>query len=157
MNNQIQSRLDRFIVSEDWECYFSGVVQSLLPIIVSDHCPILLDCGGTRKGSSPFRFENMWLKEEGFKDLIRNWWVGFKFRGSFSFTLSEKLKALKAYLKVWNREVFGNVNARKESALKQMMFWDSIEGDRVSNTEEQNSRKQALEEYEKWVLMEETA
>ena len=63
LNNQIQSRLDRFIVSEDWECYFSGVVQSLLPIIVSDHCPILLDCGGARKGPSPFRFENMWLKE----------------------------------------------------------------------------------------------
>ncbi|RVW96305.1 Transposon TX1 uncharacterized 149 kDa protein [Vitis vinifera] len=119
--------------------------------------PILLDCGGTRKGPSPFRFENMWLKEEGFRDLLRNWWVGFNFRGSFSFTLSEKLKALKACLKVWNREVFGNVNARKESALKQMMLWDAIEGDRVLNTEEQNSRKKALEEYEKWVIMEETA
>ena len=53
--------------------------------------------------------------------------------------------------------MFGNVNARKESALKQMMFWDSIEGDMVLNTEEQNSRKRALEEYEKWVLMEETS
>ena len=102
LNNQIQSRLDRFIVSEDWECYFSGAVQSLLPRIVSDHCPILLDCGGTRKGPSPFRFENMWLKEEGFKDLLRNWWVGFQFRGSFSFTLFEKLKALKTCLKIWN-------------------------------------------------------
>ena len=67
--------------------------------------------------------------------------MGFQFRGSFSFTLSEKLKALKAYLKVWNREVFGNVNARKESALKHMMFWDSIEGDRVLTTEEQNFKK----------------
>ncbi|RVW90110.1 Transposon TX1 uncharacterized 149 kDa protein [Vitis vinifera] len=157
LNNQTQSRLDRFLVSEDWEGYFSGAIQSLLPRIVSDHCPILLDCGGTRKGPSPFRFENMWLKEEGFRDLIRNWWVGFNFRGSYSFTLSEKLKALKACLKVWNREVFGNVNARKESALKQMMLWDAIEGDRVLNTEEQNSRKKALEEYEKWVIMEEIA
>ena len=71
--------------------------------------------------------------------------------------LSEKLKALKACLKVWNREVFGNVNARKELALKQMMYWDSIEGYRVLTTEEQNFRKQALEEYEKWVIMEETS
>ena len=149
--------MDRFIVSEDWEGYFSGAVQSLLPKIVSDHCPILLDCGGTRKGPSPFRFENMWLKEEGFKDLLRNWWVGFQFRGSFSFKLSEKLKALKACLQIWNREVFGNMNARKESTLKQMMFWDSIEGDRVLTAEEQNLKKQALEEYEKWVIMEETS
>ena len=34
LNNQIQSRLDIFIVSEDWECYFNGAVQSLLPRII---------------------------------------------------------------------------------------------------------------------------
>ena len=44
--------------------------------------------------------------------------MGFQFRGSFSFTMSEKLKALKASLKIWNREVFGNITARKESTLK---------------------------------------
>ena len=43
--------------------------------------------------------------------------MSFQFRGSFSFTLSEKLKALKASLKTWNIEVFGNITARKESAL----------------------------------------
>ena len=83
--------------------------------------------------------------------------MGFQFRGSFSFTLSEKLKALKACLKIWNREVFGNVTARKDSTLKQMMSWDSIEGDRVLSAEEQTLRKQALEEYKKWVIMEETS
>ncbi|RVW93985.1 hypothetical protein CK203_033990 [Vitis vinifera] len=37
-----------------------------------------LDCflgGGLRRGPSPFRFENMWLKVDGFKDLIRDWWL----------------------------------------------------------------------------------
>ena len=53
--------------------------------------------------------------------------------------------------------MFGNVNVRKESALKQMMFWDSIEGDRVLTAEEQTLIKQALEEYKKWVIMEETS
>ncbi|RVW71692.1 hypothetical protein CK203_061333 [Vitis vinifera] len=34
---------------------------------MSDHFSILLDGGGLRRGPSPFRFENMWLKvEEGF-------------------------------------------------------------------------------------------
>ena len=53
--------------------------------------------------------------------------------------------------------MFGNVTARKESVLKQMMFWDSIKGDRVLTVEEQTLRKQALEEYKKWVIMEETS
>ena len=157
LNNQLQSRLDRFLVSEDWECYFNRAVQSLLPRLVSDHCTLLLDGGGARKGSSLFRFENMWLKEDGFKNLLRSWWMSFQFRGSFNFTLFEKLKALKASLKIWNREVFGNITTRKELALKHMVLWDSVEGDRVLSVEKQNLIKQALEEYKKWVIMEETS
>ena len=83
--------------------------------------------------------------------------MDFQFRGSFSFTLYEKLKALKACLKIWNREVFGDVTTRKNSSLKHMVFWDSIEGDKVFSVEEQSLRKQALEEYMKWVIMEETS
>ena len=99
----------------------------------------------------------MWMKENGFKDLLRSWWMGFQFGGSFNFTLFEKLKALKASLKIWNREVFGNIIARKELAIKHMVLWDSVEGDRVLPTEEQNIIKQALEEYKKWVIIEETS
>ncbi|RVW77811.1 hypothetical protein CK203_054452 [Vitis vinifera] len=31
--------------------------------------------GGVRKGPIPFCFENMWLKEEGFKELLKGWGV----------------------------------------------------------------------------------
>ena len=73
-NNQAWARLDRFLVTQDWLDCFSGVLQCRLPRPVSDHFPILLKGGGVRKGPSPFRFENMWLKVEGFKDLLRGWW-----------------------------------------------------------------------------------
>ena len=42
-----------------------------------------------------FRFENMWLKEEGFKEVLRKWWEGIQVSGSIDFILTEKLKALK--------------------------------------------------------------
>ena len=80
----------------------------------------------------------MWMKEDDFKDLLRSWWMGFQFGGSFNFNLFEKLKALKASLKIWNREVFGNIIARKELVIKHMVLWDSVEGDKVLSTEEQN-------------------
>ncbi|RVW92453.1 hypothetical protein CK203_042697 [Vitis vinifera] len=76
-----RSRLDRFLISEDWENHFSGVSQCILPRLVFDHFPFLLDGGGVRRGSIPFRFENMWLKEEGFKELLRGWWQGFNYSG----------------------------------------------------------------------------
>ena len=62
-----------------------------------DHFPILLDGKGLRRGPTPFRFENMWLKEEDFKTVPKTWWEGFNFSGSASFILAEKLKALKTY------------------------------------------------------------
>ena len=30
----------------------------------------------------PFRFENMWLKEESFKEVLRKWWEGIQVSGS---------------------------------------------------------------------------
>ena len=74
-----------------------------------DHFSILLDGGGLRKGPTLFRFENMWLKEEGFKSVLRMWWEGLNFSGSASFILAEKSKALKPVLRSWNKEVFGKV------------------------------------------------
>ena len=72
------------------------------------------------KGPSPFRFENMWLKEEGFKDLVREWWQGSVFRGSRSYRFSEKLQALKGNLRGWNKDVFGRVEENKKVALKKV-------------------------------------
>ena len=122
LNGQSRSRVDRFLISEDWENYFSGVSRCTLPRPVFDHFPILLDGGGVRRGPIPFRFKNMWLKEEGFKELLRGWW--FNYSGSYSFILTEKLKALKIKLKNWNKEVFGKVGVNMRVALDKVSFWD---------------------------------
>ena len=74
LNNQSRARLDRFLVTPYWLDQFSRVVQRRLPRPTSDHFPVLLEGGSLRRGPTPFRFENMWFKVEGFKDLIRNWW-----------------------------------------------------------------------------------
>ena len=68
-----------------------------------DHFPILLDGGHLRRGPFPFRFENMWLKVEDFKDLLKSWRGEDSFSGPSSFILAAKLKALKSILKEWNR------------------------------------------------------
>ena len=95
LNNQSRARLDRFLVIPCWLDQFSRVVQRRLPRPTSDHFPVLLEGGGLRRGPTPFRFENMWLKVEGFKDLIRSWWQGMVVRGSANFRLTAKLKELK--------------------------------------------------------------
>ena len=117
MNNQSHSRLDRFLVLKEWEDHFSGVVQCVLPNPVSDHFPILLNGRRVRRGPMSFRFENMWLKKECFKDKVQVWWEGLSFSGSTSFVLATKLKALKPLLRDWNRLDFGKVEVNKALAL----------------------------------------
>ena len=154
-NNQSWARLDRFLVTQQWLEMFSGVAQCRLQRPTSDHFPILLMGGGLRRGPTPFRFENMWLKVDGFKGLLREWWQGIEVRGRASFRLASKLKLLKLRIKTWNREVFGRLEVNKNSALQQVEYWDGVESERCLSLAETEQKKEAKDAFHKWVLLEE--
>jgi hypothetical protein len=68
------ARIDRFLFSHDWEEQFLDVVQGRLHRLLSDHFMLILDCGVPSRRSPYFKFENMWLKSEGFVDQVKTWW-----------------------------------------------------------------------------------
>ena len=155
LNGSAMSRLDRFLVTANWESHCNKVTQRRLPRPVSDHFPILLDSDGVKSRPAPFRFELMWLKYEGFKDILKGWWQNLQFHGSFSYILSAKLKALKGILKVWNRDVFGKVENNKKDALHRISFWDDREKVRGLDIDEAEERVKARADFKRWALMEE--
>jgi len=61
----------------------------------------------------------VWLLERGFKDLVKDKWMSYIVQGNGISKLKDKLKMLKADLKVWNFEVFGYLNSSKERILKE--------------------------------------
>ncbi|OIT37244.1 hypothetical protein A4A49_14511 [Nicotiana attenuata] len=87
-----KSRLDRFLVSTDWEEMVPDVLQVPLPRLTSDHSPIMLDGNRRRSLCIPFRFENMWLQASDFEDTVDVWWNGYVVTGTPSFRLASKLK-----------------------------------------------------------------
>lgn len=110
------SRLDRFLLSDEWIQEWGVVAQWALNRDVSDHCPIVLKDGCQNWGPKPFRFFNCRLDHQGFKKLVESAWLNFSFFGWKAFVLKEKLKSLKSILKNWNSQVFGNV----ENNLKKL-------------------------------------
>ena len=130
---------------------------TLLPRPVLDHSLIILEGGGVRSSKTPCRFENMRLKVDEFKDLVKGWWEGYQFSGSSSFILASKLKAFKEDIKVWNKGVFGNGAVRKACALDQINFLDAKEREGRLSTEDMDARRLAVEDYSYWAVLEETS
>ncbi|KAG5619929.1 hypothetical protein H5410_005147 [Solanum commersonii] len=90
------ARLDRFMISEDWDTKFRNIKQSILQRIVSDHSPLMLQCGEWGSTKSYFKFKNWWLTTEA------------------------KLRALKEKLKEWSKISQGNLKQQKQLVLNQL-------------------------------------
>ena len=134
---------------------FPTILQKRLPRILFDHFPIILECGDFSRGRRPFRFENMWLKAEGFKERVQRWWESSIFQGTPSYIVACKLKALKIDLKKWNKEVFGNVGVRKSQLMFDLNEMDVVAKLRALTGEEYEKKALIAANLERIALLEE--
>ena len=68
------TRIDRLLCTPDWELAFPTCFLHSLPSLMSDHTPLLLQ-GEIKHYKNPsFRFENFWVKMEGFNELVEQIW-----------------------------------------------------------------------------------
>jgi hypothetical protein len=154
-NNQVWSKIDRFLLSPEWEEHYPDVSQSRLPRLLSDHFPLMLVCGSNRDRKKYFKFENMWLKSVGFVEQVQRWWESYDFQGLPSFVLASKLKALKVDLKIWNAKVFGDVGKKKKELLEGIKELECFEEARGLVEEKWVQKSDMIGELEKTLIFEE--
>lgn len=66
------SRIDRFLVFENWLNIWSNCSQWGLQIGLSDHCAMLLRDKVISWGPKPFRIQNCWREVSGYADFVKN-------------------------------------------------------------------------------------
>ena len=89
-NDIAMSRIDRVLISEEWNQFWGATSLWMLPRDVSDHCLLVLKLRGWDWGPRPFRFNNFVLENKKFKGVVEDWWRNRNSSGWMSFVLKEK-------------------------------------------------------------------
>ncbi|XP_026443730.1 uncharacterized protein LOC113343831 [Papaver somniferum] len=113
---RIISKIDRAVINEYWLNRFENWRCKALPRQVSDHSPLIgYTFVNTRPRRSPFRVQKMWFSHPYFMRMVQESWND-PLEGNPAYVFAQKLKRLKADMKVWNQQVFGNVYVRLKQA-----------------------------------------
>lgn len=68
---------------------------------------------GTNRGQHPFRFLAAWLTHSDFGGLVKDKWDR---KGSWGANITSLIEAIK----IWNKNVFGNITYRKYCLLNRL-------------------------------------
>lgn len=105
----IMERLDRGLANGEWRRLFPRATVKHLARHASDHAPLLLDTFGDSDNTPrSFRFEAFWAKDPCSVKVVEQAW-NYTGTGSPAYVLCQHLKAIKAALRCWNRNVFDNL------------------------------------------------
>ena len=73
-NGYVKSRLDRFLVSDQWLSVWPESCQHVLQRDLSDHCPTILQTNMVDWGPKPFRVFDWWLQQNQYQKMVRDTW-----------------------------------------------------------------------------------
>ncbi|KAG7547784.1 Ribonuclease H domain [Arabidopsis suecica] len=112
----IAKRLDRVLCCAHTRLKWQEATVTHLPSLSSDHSPLYVQlCPADNMDPSrrPFRFEAAWLHHSGFKELLLASWNG-------DLKTPEALEGLKVKLRKWNKEIFGDIQRKKDRLVQEI-------------------------------------
>ncbi len=153
-NRPSMAKLDRFLVSTEWDQAFPLTKVKALPRITSDHTPILL----STKDLMPrqlFRFEEVWLGREDFCSLLPVWWTEIPRKDTGVLNLTAKLRHCRRRIREWASANFYGIMKTKKNLAQEIQKLDQIEEQQPLSYLQSNSRKHLMAQLAKVTLDEE--
>ncbi|GLT25058.1 hypothetical protein SLA2020_002120 [Shorea laevis] len=150
-DGSFMSRLDRFLLTSEM-CSMGGEwVQKGLERTISDHCAITLTTRVADWGPKPFRVLDAWQQHPEFKKVVEEAWRGMTVDGFAGYKCLRKMKLLKEFLRDWNKNVFGDMDAHFDSIAKKIEQVDLQNEVCELDDFEVEQRKEGFQEL--WLLL----
>ncbi|KAL8136317.1 hypothetical protein V2J09_002318 [Rumex salicifolius] len=113
---RVEKRIDRSFVNVEARLRWPNASTRHLPKFSSDHTPLLISLESRTqfdRGRRPFRFEAIWASHDQFLKLVQDSWDS-------TVSAFPALEGMRLALLKWNKEVFGHVQAQKNTLLLQL-------------------------------------
>ncbi len=120
------AKLDRFLISTEWDLTFPLSKVAALPRITSDHSPLIL-VTQRKQYITLFRFENVWLTREDFNKLLPIWWNELEDRNVSVLSFVAKLRHCRKRIKEWCATNFYNILNAKRGTAEEIHKLDLLE------------------------------
>lgn len=149
-NNQdppVLEKLDRILMTKEWEDIFPQVFVNKLTREVSDHNQLILATG--KCDNLPhiqFKFDLSWLKNPEFFTLVEKIWNKPCRAKTTIDRIQQKLKLIKQFFKGWGFNLQGEMRKKRKDYKSELGLLESIEED-VGLSADQIDRKM-------WLLIE---
>ena len=132
--------LDRVLCTSDWEDAHGECHLRCLASVVSDHCPLLLDCAPMPTAYRRFHFEDFWLRLDGFQDTVAVAW-GSVYDPDPFHRLMLRLQATARRLTSWSDKSTGSIQDRMAISRELISRFDKAQEDRALSPPEDWLRK----------------
>ena len=121
MPNQTFEKLDRVLVSTDFEAQFPHTSVQALNREISDHTPLLVSTNNASTTYQPqFKFELGWLLRDGFCEMVANVWQNTTVSGSPIENWQIKIRRLRQHLRGWAKHMSGLYKKEKILLLNKL-------------------------------------
>jgi hypothetical protein len=119
-------KLDRILITMEWEEKYPLTTVQALTREVSDHTPLLLNSGeASSMATQPlFKFELGWLLRDGFMEMAKDIWTHTEVGRMPMEHWKGKIHRLRQYLRGWVKNTSGQYKKEKKEILDML---DSID------------------------------
>ena len=138
--NATMVKLDRVLFNEEWDALFPSCLLQALSSEMSDHCPLLLSCDADFKPFRRFRFENHWVRLEGFHQTVSEAWQQNPNCNDACSRLHSKLISTGRALRKWNSCMVGDLRLRAAVSSELIFMLDQAMDKRMLSADERQFR-----------------